>query len=33
MFLYMDTSALVKKYFKEEGTSGVVSLSVFPEIQ
>jgi predicted nucleic acid-binding protein len=26
MFLYMDTSALVKKYFKEEGTSGVLSL-------
>lgn len=26
MFLYMDTSALVKKYFKEEGTSGVISL-------
>lgn len=26
MFLYIDTSALVKKYFKEEGTSGVISL-------
>ena len=26
MFLYMDTSALVKKYFKEEGTSDVISL-------